>query len=62
MTAADWENLPVAMALRTRTEFKELDFGSVDLVHPTGGEATLLHGLKLQNFDVTSDITMTPLD
>lgn len=62
MTAADWENLPVAMALRTRTQFKELDFGSVDLVHPTGGEATLLHGLKLQNFDVTSDITMTPLD
>lgn len=62
MTASDWDNLPVAMALRTRTQFKELDFGSVDLVHPTGGESTLLHGLKLQNFDVTSDITMTPLD
>lgn len=62
MTATDWDNLPVAMALRTRTQFKELDFGSVDLVHPTGGGATLLHGLKLQNFDVTSDITMTPMD
>ena len=62
MTATDWDNLPVAMAVRTRTQFKELDFGSVDLVHPTGGGSTLLHGLKLQNFDVTSDITMTPLD
>ncbi len=62
MTAADWDSLPAGLAVRTRTRFKELDFGSVDLVHATGGEATLLHGLKLQNFDVQSDITMTPLD
>lgn len=62
MTAADWDSLPAGLALRTRTQFKELDFGSVDLVHAAGGGATLLHGLKLQNFDVQSDITMTPLD
>ncbi len=62
MTASDWDNLPAGMAVRTRTHFKELDFESVNLVHPTGGESTLLFGLKAQNFDVTSDITMTPLD
>jgi Family of unknown function (DUF6160) len=62
MTASDWDNLPAGMAVRTRTHFKELDFESVNLVHPTGGESTLLFGLKAQNFDITSDITMTPLD
>lgn len=62
MTAGDWDALPVGLAMRTRTQFKELDFGSVDLVHSSGASDTLLHGLKLQNFDVTSDITMTPLD
>lgn len=62
MTAADWDSLPVGMALHTRTQFKELDFESVKLGHSSGNEDTLLYGLKLQNFDIESDITMTPLD
>ncbi|KZY61404.1 hypothetical protein A3762_00045 [Oleiphilus sp. HI0125] len=62
LTPEDWDSLPVGLALRTRTQLKELDFGSVDLVHSSGQSATLLHGLKLQNVDITSDITMTPLD
>lgn len=62
LTATDLANLPVGVALRSRTHFKELDFESVKLVHPTGGESTLLYGLKMQNFDITTDITATPLN
>lgn len=62
LTAADRQSLPVGIATRTRTHFKELDFGSVDLVNTAGETSTLLYGLKLQNFDVTTDITVTPLD
>jgi hypothetical protein len=62
MTAANIANRPVGIAVRTRTHFKELDFERVNLAHPTGGDSTLLYGLKLQNFDVTTDITATPLD
>ena len=62
VTAADRTNRPVGMAVRTETSFKELDFERVNLVHPTGGESTLLYGLKMQNFNITTDITATPLD
>ena len=62
MTSEDVANRPIGIAVRTRTHFKELDFDRVNLVHPTGGDATLLYGLKMQNFDVTTDLTATPLD
>jgi len=62
LTALDIANRPVGLAVRTRTHFKELDFEKVNLVHPTGGESTLLYGLRLQNVDLTTDITATPLD
>jgi len=62
LTAQDVADRPVGVAVRTRTQFKELDFDQVNLVHPTGGESTVLYGLKLQNFDVTTDITATPLN
>ncbi len=62
MTAQDWDDRPVGLAMRTRTHFKELDFERVNLSHPTGGDSTLLYGLKFQNFDVTTDIIATPLD
>lgn len=62
MTAANIANRPEGIAVRTRTHFRELDFESVNLSHPTGGDSTLLYGLKLQNFDITTDITATPLN
>jgi len=65
MTAADIANRPVGLAVRTRTHFKELDFERVNLIHSSGPnpvESTLLYGLKMQNFDITTDITATPLD
>jgi len=62
MTAADIASRPVGIAVRTETHFKELDFESVNLVHSSGTESTLLYGLKMQNFNITTDITATPLD
>ena len=62
LTAQDMLNRPVGIATRTQTQFRELDFERVNLSHPTGGESTLLYGLKLQNFNVTTDITTTALD
>ncbi len=62
MTAQDYADRPVGIAMRTQTQFKEFDIDKVNLVHPVGGESTLLYGLKFQNFDLTTDITATPLD
>jgi Family of unknown function (DUF6160) len=62
MTATDFANRPVGIAVRTNTQFKELDIERVNLSHPVGGESTLLYGMKLQNFNITTDITATPLD
>ena len=62
VTASQIANRPVGIAVRTRTHFNELDFERVNLSHPTGGDSTLLYGLKLQNFDITTDITATPID
>ncbi len=62
MTAADIANRPLGIAVRTNTQFKELDFERVNVSHSVGGESTLLYGLKLQNFNITTDITATPMD
>ena len=62
MTAEDIANRPVGIAVRTNTRFQELDFDRVNLVHPSGTDSTLLYGLKLQNFNITTDITATPLN
>ena len=62
LTASDIANRPVGLALRNETQFKELNFERVNLSHPVGGESTLLYGLKLQNFNITTDITATPME
>ena len=62
LTAADIANRPIGVAFRNQTQFKELDIDRVNLVHPVGGESTLLYGLKLQNFNITTDLTATPMD
>lgn len=62
LTAADIANRPIGVAFRNQTQFKELDIDRVNLAHPVGGESTLLYGLKLQNFNITTDLTATPMD
>lgn len=60
-TSTDIAHRPVGFAVHDNTQFKELDFGNVQLVHPTGGAQTLLYGVSLQNFNVTADLTATPI-
>jgi len=62
LTSQDLNSLPLGIAVRTRTQFKEFDIDSVQLGHSSGQSDTLIYGLKFQNFDVTSDITTTVLD
>ncbi len=62
LSAADIANRPIGVAFRKETQFKELDIEKVNLSHPVGGESTLLYGLKLQNFNITTDITATPMN
>ncbi len=52
---------PLGFAVKARTQVKELSVGSVQLVHPQGGSSTLLYGLKIQNLDMTSNLTATPM-
>ncbi|MCP5162473.1 MAG: hypothetical protein H6999_02045 [Hahellaceae bacterium] len=52
---------PLGFAVKARTQVKELSVGSVDLVHPEGGSSTILYGLKIQNLDMTSNLTATPI-
>ncbi|MDX1590183.1 MAG: hypothetical protein R3296_14710 [Oleiphilaceae bacterium] len=51
----------LGLGIENRTRFRELNVGSVDLVHPTGGATTALHGISLQNMDVRSDLVATPI-
>ncbi|RMF13071.1 MAG: hypothetical protein D6758_13845 [Gammaproteobacteria bacterium] len=56
-------NRPLGFAVRARTSFKELAIGSVQLKHPDVSQAqTIMHGVRLQNFDIVSNLTATPID
>ena len=48
-------------SVNTRTRFRELNVGRVDLVHPEGGTATALQGISIQNMDMESNLTATPI-
>lgn len=48
-------------SVNTRTRFRELNVGQVDLVHPEGGAATALQGISIQNMDMESNISATPI-
>lgn len=48
-------------SVNTRTRFRELNIGRVDLVHPEGGAATALQGISIQNMDMESNLNATPI-
>jgi hypothetical protein len=68
-TATDIANRPLGFAVKANTRFKELSVGSVNLIHPTQYNAadpvnsgsTILYGLKIQNVDIVSNLTATPI-
>ncbi|WP_097462458.1 DUF6160 family protein [Mangrovitalea sediminis] len=60
-TTAQIADRPLGFAVKAHTQFKELDVGSVNLVHPTGGSQTMLYGVSIQNVDLTANLTATPI-
>ncbi|MBR9872522.1 MAG: hypothetical protein GYB26_15415 [Gammaproteobacteria bacterium] len=60
-TAADRLNRPIGFAVKAEARFKELSINSVDLIHPVGGAQTVIYGATLQNFDIRSNLTATPI-
>lgn len=57
----------LGLSVNSRTRFRELNIGSVDLVHMgESGESpsasTMLHGVSIQNVDMESNLTATPID
>ena len=63
LTAVDKENRPMGFAVAASLQFKELDIESVNLIHanqPTIPQ-TMIHGFKMQNFNIQSNLTATPI-
>ncbi|UZE95849.1 DUF6160 family protein [Alkalimarinus alittae] len=53
---------PLGFAVNANTRFKELSFGSVQMVHPDAAQpSTLVYGMSLQNASITSNLTATPI-
>ena len=53
---------PLGFAVNGRIHFKELNVDRVQHVHPSGGAATALYGIKLQNADIRANFTATPIN
>lgn len=60
-TASEIESRPLGFAVQTRSQFKELSINNIDLVHPVGGAQTAVYGVKLQNFDIKTNLTATSI-
>ncbi|ENO14527.2 hypothetical protein J057_13857 [Marinobacter nanhaiticus D15-8W] len=54
-------NRPLGFAVQAHSRFMELSINNIDLVHPTGGAATAVYGVKMQNFDIEANLTATPI-
>lgn len=53
---------PLGFAVNANTRFKELSFGSVHTVHPDAVQpSTLVYGMSLQNVNINSNLTATPI-
>jgi hypothetical protein len=53
---------PLGFAVNGRVSFKEIGSQRLQMVHPTGGGQTVLHGMRLQNADVRFNLTATPIN
>ncbi|WP_250656520.1 DUF6160 family protein [Alkalimarinus coralli] len=53
---------PLGFAVNANTRFKELSFGSVQTIHPDAAQpSTLIYGMSIQNANITSNLTATPI-
>jgi len=63
LSDTDKTNRPTGFAVTAQLQFKELDIESVTLTHGNLPNApqTMIHGFKMQNFNITSNLTATPI-
>ncbi len=63
LTEADRLNRPLGFSVAAQVQFKELTIDSVTLTHPDLPNApqTIFSEVKLQNFNLTSNLTATPI-
>ncbi len=62
-TTAQKANRPTALILTSNTRIKELNVESIQLIHPDAlaTPATLIHGVSLQNLNLSSTLSVTPI-
>ncbi|MDT4801740.1 hypothetical protein FQZ97_344510 [compost metagenome] len=53
---------PLGFAVNGRIHFKEVNVERLQHVHPTGGAVTSMHGIKVQNADISANLTATPIN
>ena len=60
---ADKTNRPEGLILSNNVLIKELNIESVQMLHPNaaGVPDTMIHGMKLQNLNMTSTLSVTPI-
>jgi hypothetical protein len=54
-------NRAEGLILSSNVQIKELNIESIQMIHPIGGSNTLLHGMKLQNLNMSSTLSVTPI-
>jgi hypothetical protein len=52
---------PLGFAVQGNVSFKELNIGAVQLKHPDFAAETVLHGVVMQNLNLTTNLTATPI-
>ncbi|MCY1281544.1 hypothetical protein D9M68_352640 [compost metagenome] len=53
---------PLGFAVNGQIRFKEINVDRLQNVHPTGGAATAMYGIKAQNADIRANLTATPIN
>ncbi|MFC5697518.1 DUF6160 family protein [Pseudomonas sp. GCM10022186] len=53
---------PLGFAVNGRIHFKEINVDRLQHVHPTGGAVTSMYGIKVQNADIGTNLTATPIN
>ncbi|MDH4553776.1 hypothetical protein E8F11_01075 [Pseudomonas sp. BN417] len=53
---------PLGFAVNGRIHFKEVNVERLQHVHPTGGAVTSMYGIKVQNADIGTNLTATPIN
>ena len=60
-TAAQELLRPLGFAVQGNLSFKDFQINEVQLNHPTGGSQTVFSGIVMQNMDITTNLTATPI-